>query len=186
YGAQRGILVKEAQALETAGRLNTLVFDKTGTLTEGEATVTDVLLVEGVNRETFLRGLAAAELSSSHPFAASIVAAVKPLLEPLPMASELTSFAGEGIVSQVQEQSWAAGNERLMNRLEVDVPGIMQDAVERQRQDGRTPLLVAVDGTFQGVVVVNDPVKPTARRAVARLQSLRLNLWMISGDHHAV
>ncbi len=186
YGAQRGILVKEAQALETAGRLNTLVFDKTGTLTEGQATVTEVLLVEGVEREAFLRGLAAAELSSSHPFAASIVAAVEPLLEPLPMASALTTFAGEGIVSQVQEQSWAAGNERLMQRLEVDVPGIMQDAVERQRQDGRTPLLVAVDGVFQGVVVVSDPVKPTARQAVLRLQSLRLNLWMISGDHHVV
>ncbi|MCP4813827.1 MAG: HAD-IC family P-type ATPase, partial [Planctomycetaceae bacterium] len=164
----------------------TLVFDKTGTLTEGQATVTDILLVEGVEREAFLRGLAAAELSSSHPFAASIVAAVEPLLEPLPMASELTTFAGEGIVSQVQEQSWAAGNERLMQRLEVDVPGIMQDAVERQRQDGRTPLLVAVDGVFQGVVVVSDPVKPTARQAVLRLQSLRLNLWMISGDHHVV
>lgn len=186
YGAQRGILVKEAQALEMAGRINTLVFDKTGTLTEGQATVTEVLLVEGVEREAFLRGLAAAELSSSHPFAASIVAAVEPLQEPLPVASELTTFAGEGIVSVVQGQSWAAGNERLMQRLEIQVPGELQEQVDQQRQDGCTPLLVATEGKFQGVVVVSDPVKPTARQAVCRLQALRLNLWMISGDHHAV
>ncbi|HIA20287.1 MAG TPA: heavy metal translocating P-type ATPase [Planctomycetaceae bacterium] len=186
YGAQRGILVKEARALEIAGKMNTLIFDKTGTLTQGQATVTDVALVEGVERKQFLRSLAAAEMASSHPFAASIVAAAEPLSEPLPLASQLTTFSGEGIVAEVASQQWAAGNERLMERLQIRLPPDMQKRVQQAKDQACTPLLVAVDNVFQGVVVVSDPVKPSAQAAVADLKSLRLNLWIISGDHQAV
>ncbi len=186
FGAQRGILVKEARALEIAGQMNTLVFDKTGTLTQGQATVTDVSLVEGVDRNNFLRSLAAAEMASSHPFAASIVAAVEAESEPLPVAAQLTTFSGEGILAEVAGQQWAAGNERLMQRLQIQLPAGMQARVQQAKEQARTPLLVAADDIFQGVVVVSDPVKPSAQAAVAQLKSLRLRLCIISGDHQAV
>ena len=186
FGAQRGILVKEARALEIAGKLNTLVFDKTGTLTLGQATVTDVVLVDGVDRDHFLRSLAAAEMASSHPFAASIVAAVEAGSEPLPVASQLTTFSGEGIVAEVAGQQWIAGNESLMQRLRIQLPAGMQERVQQAKDEACTPLLIAVDEVFQGVVVVSDPVKPSAQAAVADLKSLRLSLCIISGDHQAV
>ena len=186
YGAQRGILVKEAQALETAGQLNTLVFDKTGTLTQGQVTVREIILMEGVERGPFLTALAAAEVSSSHPFAASIVAAAEPLTTPLPRASNLTTFPAEGIIAEVDGRRLAAGNEKLLQRLAVSLPSEFQEKVTEARHQGHIPLLVAVDNLFQGFVVVSDPVKPTAKAAISELKSLRLNLWIISGDHHAV
>jgi len=186
FGAQRGILVKEARALEVAGKMTTLVFDKTGTLTQGEATVTEVILVEGVERERFLRSLAAAEMASSHPFAASIVAAVGESPDDLPLASQLTTFSGEGILAEVAGERWAAGNETLMQRLQVSVSAQMQSCIEQTKEQACTPLLVAVDGILHGIVVVSDPVKLSARAAVAELQALQLNLCIVSGDHQAV
>ncbi len=186
FGAQRGILVKEAQALEIAGKMTTLVFDKTGTLTQGEATVTEVILIEGVERERFLRSLAAAEMVSSHPFAASIVAAVGESPDDLPLASQLTTFSGEGILAEVAGERWAAGNEILMQRLQVSIPGQMQRRIQQAKDQACTPLLVAVGDIFQGIVVVNDPVKASAQASVAELQSLHLKLCIISGDHQAV
>ncbi|HEV3022432.1 MAG TPA: heavy metal translocating P-type ATPase [Pirellulales bacterium] len=180
-GAERGILVKEAQALETAGRLTTVVLDKTGTVTLGKPTVTELAPADGVAAEELLAAAAAAEGQSQHPLAQCIVAEARMRGIPIAPIEGLQVVAGEGIRAQQGDRTILVGNERLLEAAHVAHEG-QRTTLARLRAAGATPLLVAGEHCL-GVIAVADPIAPEAAEAVERLHKLGLDVRQLSGDH---
>ncbi len=179
-GAELGALIKGGEALERAGRLDTVVLDKTGTVTEGRPAVTEV--VGAVD----LTGLAALERRSEHPLADAIVSSAKERAgaDAAPDVTGFESFPGRGVSGVVGGSTIVAGNRTLMTERSIDVARLEPDA-DRLRAAGRTVVYVAVDGTASGLVAVADPIKPTSREAVERLRAMGLEVVLLTGDQPA-
>ncbi|HWI52573.1 MAG TPA: heavy metal translocating P-type ATPase [Symbiobacteriaceae bacterium] len=178
-GAETGILFKGGEHLEKAHRVNVVVLDKTGTITRGEPDLTDVIPAPGVDPDLLLRLTAAAERSSEHPLAAAIVKGAGP---GLPEAVDFTAIPGHGIVATVAGHRIAAGNEKLMAQQGVEVLGLRAEK-ERLEGQGKTAMLVAIDGAAAGLVAVADTVKPTSAAAIAELRQMGIEVVMITGDN---
>jgi len=180
-GAQAGILIRSAQALETAHRLDTIVLDKTGTITAGKPALTDVHTLGGFDEPTLLALVAAAEKDSEPPLATAIVAAATERgLPPLPVAG-FSSITGKGVRATVDGREVLVGTARLLTDVELDVTAAAQIAA-RFAEEGKTPILAAVDGTPAGVLAVADTIKPDSAAALAALHRLNLSTVMITGD----
>ncbi len=181
-GAQAGILIKAAEALERLESIDTLVVDKTGTLTEGKPKVVAVETVGGVARGDLLRLAAALERSSEHPLAAAIVAAAA--LDGLSMAvaSSFDVVTGKGAVGEVDGRRVAIGNAKLFADQRID-SSALQPIADRLRAEGATAILVAIDGVAAGVVAVADPIKATTPDAIRRLKSAGVRVVMLTGDN---
>lgn len=185
-GAQRGVLIKDAEALETAHKVNAIIFDKTGTLTEGKPKVTAVVARAGRTEEDLLAAEYALEQSSSHPVAAAIVNEAKRrgiMAPPAPEAFEAVS--GYGVRGTVGGKHVVAGTERFMRASGIDVSALRGD-IDRLMDGGNTITIVAVGGQAIGVIGIADTVKPTAKAAVAELSRLGIEVAMITGDHERV
>jgi Cu+-exporting ATPase len=181
-GAKAGVLVRNAEALELLGRVDTLVFDKTGTLTEGRPAVTSVEAAEGYATEDLVRLAAAVERGSEHPLADAIVAAAAARGVPVPGASDFAAVTGFGVRATVEGGRVLLGNVELMQSNGVDVSALVARA-DVLRENGQTVLLVAVDGRAAGVVAIADPIRASAPGIVAKLKRERLRLLMLTGDH---
>ncbi len=194
-GAENGILIKSGEALETAHRVHTVVFDKTGTLTEGKPTVTDVLPAVGAaGADELLRLTASAEAGSEHPLGQAIVnGAQERGLELLP-AADFTALAGRGIEARVGGRAVLAGNRKLLEERGIFPAGSADSGVsgasgasgsdaDRLADEGKTPMYVALDGVFAGIVAVADVMKPSSRAAVDRLHAMGMEVVMITGDN---
>ena len=182
-GAKRGVLFKNATALETSARIHTVVMDKTGTLTKGEPEVTDVV-VDGIAEDQMLAMVAAVETESEHPLAGAIVryAAARGIA-----AATLTGFRnvpGHGAVATVTGRRVAVGNRKLMLAEDVDFGALMQRRDELAAS-GRTAVLVGVDGRGVGVIALADAVRETSAEAVSALHELGVEVVMLSGDNQA-
>ena len=178
--ATSGVLIRSAEALETAGRLDTIVLDKTGTITAGHPVLTDVVVLEGLEAE--MLGLAAStEADSEHPLASAIVAgATDRGITP----SKPTSFAsvtGQGVRAVVDGRVVLVGNARFLEGAGVD-PSALREQAEPLAAEGKTSMLVAVDGAAAGLLGVTDPVKEDSVAAVAALRALGLEVVMLTGD----
>ncbi len=181
-GAQAGVLIKNAEALERLAKVDTLVVDKTGTLTEGKPKVTTLIAAEGFD-EADLLGLAASlERASEHPLAAAIVAAAQERGIELVEASDFDSVTGKGVHGKVDGREVALGNRRLLESLQVD-PGALAARAEQQRAEGETVMFVVVDGKAAGLVCVADPIKQTTSEALAALRAEGLAIVMLTGDN---
>ena len=186
-GAAHGILIKDAESLETAGSLKTVVLDKTGTVTEGAPRVTDVVLAEGTAEVDLLFAAAALERRSEHPLASAICAyadEVAPGIDRGVSIEDFEQIPGGGLVAAVDGRVTLAGNARLMEEGEVDVSALAPQAEALARQ-AKTPLYVSSDGTLLGIVAVADPVKPTSAEAVRRLHTMGVRTVMLTGDQEA-
>ncbi|BDE17276.1 hypothetical protein MKCMC460_61360 (plasmid) [Mycobacterium sp. 20KCMC460] len=182
-GAKRGVLFKNATALETTARVDTVVMDKTGTLTKGQPEVTDVV-AEGIDEDELLGLLAAVETESEHPLAAAIVRyAADRGVTPLPL-NRFRAVPGHGATAQVQGRRVAVGNRKLMIAENVDFGALMQRRDELA-SSGRTAVLVAVDGRGVGVIALADAARETSADAVAALHELGVEVVMLSGDNEA-
>lgn len=181
-GASNGILIKSAEALETAHSVNVVVMDKTGTITQGKPVVTDLACQSGVTEDYLLQIAASLEKLSEHPLARAIVAeAEKRNTQFLPV-EQFEQIPGQGIKGSIQGLACLAGNQKLLN-----AEGIHDEALE-QLQDqmadqGKTPLLFAAAGKLIGMVAVADVVKPTSKQAIADLQTMGIEVVMLTGDH---
>ena len=183
-GAKRGILFKNATALEQAATLDTVVFDKTGTLTRGQPEVVAIATADGVHEGELLRLVAAVERDSEHPLAQAIVSAARARgLDP-PAAQGFEAVPGEGATATVEGRRVAAGNARLLARENVSLDGLAPRAAELAGQ-GRTTVQVAIDGRAAGVVAVADAPRETSKDAVAALRELGVRPVMLTGDSHA-
>ena len=183
-GAANGILIKSAEALETAGTARAVVLDKTGTVTTGSPAVTDAIVADGATREELLRAAAALERKSEHPLAEAIcrhVDAEAPGVDADARVEGFGQLEGMGLVAIVDDAETLAGNARLMAEGGVDVSAYAA-RVEALADDAKTPLYFAADGRLLGILAVADPVKPTSAAAIARLREMGLTTVMLTGD----
>lgn len=181
-GAKEGVLFHDAEALENAHHIDTLVLDKTGTITQGKPFVTDLALLEHVAEQDFWRAAAALENPSEHPLSEAIVEYAKSLQISVESAQNFTAISGKGLQALWQEQIWFAGNQRLMEEKGVDISQGKLFA-DRFSQQGKTPLYFAKEGILQAVVAVADVVKPTSKQAIAQFAAMGIDVWMITGDN---
>ncbi len=181
--AKRGILFKEAVSLELAARIQTIIFDKTGTLTEGRPRVTDVVGTRDFQEDGVLRLAAAAEARSGHPLAQAVVAEVgrRGLANDLAL-EEFEDLAGRGVRARVEGREVLVGTRRLMQERSVALDSLGETA-DRLRGEGKTLMLVAVDGRAVGVVAAADTVRPNAARAVTELRARGIEAVMMTGDN---
>jgi Cu+-exporting ATPase len=180
-GAEMGILVRSAEALEAARGLDTVVLDKTGTLTRGEPEVTDVFALDG-RTDRLLSIAAAAESRSEHPLGEAIVRQARDRVMDLPAVESFEAAVGHGVLATVEGNRVAVGSARHMRDLGIDVAALRAD-VERLEQEGKTAVQIASDGRAEGVIAIADTIKPEAAGAVAELQALGLEVVMVTGDN---
>jgi Cu+-exporting ATPase len=180
-GATSGVLFRSAAALESAGRLDTIVLDKTGTITAGHPILTDVVVVEGFDEAGLLALVASAEADSEHPLAEAIVTGASQREVVVPRATSFTSITGQGVKASVNGHEVLVGNGRLLSESGVDFDELVARSDELA-SEGKTATLVAIDGHAAGLVAVADPVKEDSIAAVAALRSLGLEVVMMSGD----
>jgi P-type Cu2+ transporter len=182
-GAKRGVLFKNATALETSARIDTVVMDKTGTLTKGEPEVTDVV-VDGIDEAELLRLVTAVESASEHPLAGAIVKyAADRGIKPLPL-NDFRNVPGHGATAEVTGRRVAVGNRKLMVEENIDF-GALMERRDELASSGRTAVLVAVDGRGVGVIALADAARETSAAAVAALHELGVEVVMLSGDNEA-
>ena len=181
-GAQAGVLIKNAEALERLEKIDTLVVDKTGTLTEGKPKVVRIETSAGADETAVLRLAASLEQSSEHPLAAAIVAAAHERGIVIAKVDDFAAVTGKGVKGKVGGRTVAIGNAKLLADLGIDARE--GDAVaERLRGDGATAMFVTVDGKWAGVVAVADPVKASTPEAIALLKRAGVRVVMLSGDN---
>ena len=181
-GAHNGILIRSAEALETAHKLNTLVLDKTGTITKGQPSLTDVVPVDGVDADELLRLVASAERSSEHPLGESIVRGAEERGLQLTEPGDFESVTGMGIKVSVNGRTLLVGTRRLLDDAGLDTTTLETEA-ERLAAEGKTSMFVAIDGKPAGVIAVADTVKENSAAAIATLRSLGIEVVMITGDN---
>jgi Cu+-exporting ATPase len=183
-GAQSGVLIRNAEALEAMEQVDTLVVDKTGTLTEGKPRLVSLKAFGDVDDAALLGLVAGLERSSEHPLAAAVVAAAQEKGIPIETATEFDSITGQGITGVVSGRRVAVGNSRLMNTLSVQTEALQRDA-EILQAEGQTVMIVAVDGQAAGVLGVADPIKATTSDAIRELHDAGIRIVMLTGDNGA-
>ncbi|MCH7576864.1 MAG: heavy metal translocating P-type ATPase, partial [Chloroflexi bacterium] len=181
-GAERGILIKSAEALEMAHRIEAIVLDKTGTITRGEPSLTDVIAADDMQEETLLRLVASAERGSEHPLAQAIVKGAQERQIQLVEPQNFNAIPGHGIEVSVDSHTVLAGNRKLMADRGISMDGLSERSAALA-DDGKTPMYVAVDGRAAGIVAVADTIKDTSAAAVAELKQMGVEVAMLTGDN---
>lgn len=180
-GAENGILIKSGQALEAAYQLGTIVLDKTGTITVGKPSLTDLLPLSDFSRSDLLQLIASAEQHSEHPLAQAILeAAEEEELDLLPV-SHFEAIVGRGLSAQVEGKHLLVGNESLMKEKNIDSSAFQEQLLELSKE-GKTAMFVAIDGQLTGILAVADEMKSSSLKAVQELQSMGLEVTMLTGD----
>lgn len=181
-GAEQGILIRDAESLETAHRLTAVLLDKTGTLTHGRPELTDVVPAAGRDADEVLRLLASAEQSSEHPLGEAVVRGARERGLLLSPSEGFRSLTGRGLQATVDGRTVLAGNAKLLEERGIDSAPLAEE-LDRLASAGKTPMLVGVDGRLAGVVAVADTVKESSAAAVAALRALGLEVVMVTGDN---
>ncbi len=182
-GAEYGVLFRNAEALETAHKVRTVLLDKTGTLTEGKPTVAEIV-ASGIGEDALLRLAGSAERPSEHPIGRTIVEEARRRSVTLANAQDFGSMTGRGVQATVDGARVVVGSPALMERESVDLNGL-EEPIARASEQGATAAVVAVDGVAKGVIAVADAPRPGAKQAVAALRSLGLDVVMVTGDNRA-
>ncbi|MEQ8815368.1 MAG: copper-translocating P-type ATPase [Thalassobaculum sp.] len=180
-GAQMGVLIRNAEALERLEKVDVLVCDKTGTLTEGRPKLKAVSVADGFEEAEVLRLVAGLERGSEHPLAEAILSGARDRGIAVPEAAAFDMHAGRGVTGSVEGHAVAFGNERLMREQGVAIDALTETAVA-QRREGATAMFVAIDGKATGVVAVADPIKETTKDAVETLRRDGIRVVMLTGD----
>jgi Cu+-exporting ATPase len=183
-GAQAGVLIKDAEALERLEKVDTLVVDKTGTLTAGKPTVVALKPATGVSEETLLKLAASLERGSEHPLASAIVRAAADRNLVLAKIDGFESVSGKGVSGTIDGRKVALGNRAMMQAVGIDVSAL-EEMANTLREQGATAVFVAIDGAASGVIAVADPIKATALGAIRALKEAGVRVVMLTGDNRA-
>ena len=182
-GAQEGVLVKNAEALEQLEKVTTLVVDKTGTLTEGKPRLVDILPVDGFGASEFLRLAASLEQNSEHPLASAIVQGAKEQGLALDDVKDFRSVTAGGVVGTVAGRAVLVGKPDFLRSEEITGLEPLEASAVKLQEDGKTAMFVAIDGQAAGVLAVADPIKATTAEAIEELHALGLEIVMLTGDN---
>ncbi len=180
-GAELGILVRQGEALEIADRVTTVLFDKTGTLTKGTPEVTDVFPI-GVSRETLLSIAAGLEEGSAHPLAGAIVEKARELSVTIEKAEEFDTFPGKGVGGRVLGEEVLVGNQILMKEHGIEHADLAGQEISRFEEEGKTPVIIAIAGSYAGVIAIADTIKESAPGAVEAFLKMGIAVTMVTGD----
>jgi Cu+-exporting ATPase len=187
--ASRGILIKNAQALETAAHIDTVVLDKTGTITRGKFEIVEVVAADGVDREDLLELAAAAQRLSGHPLATAVVEYYehekRRSIGNYINVTDLATIPGAGVAAQSNRGEILIGNRRLLQERDIQLPSQLDAALARIEASRATPLVIAVAGRAWGVLAAEDAIADGAAEAVAQLQKSVGHVVMLTGDHQA-
>ncbi|ACE93353.1 copper-transporting ATPase protein (plasmid) [Rhizobium etli CIAT 652] len=181
-GAQEGVLIKDAEALERFSKVDTLIVDKTGTLTEGKPVLTDIVAVGGIEESRLLSLAASLERGSEHPLAEAIVSGAEERGVPFVDVTGFEAKTGKGVKGLAGGTSVALGNAAMLADLGID-PAALSEKTEALRGDGKTVMFVTLDGTLAGLVAVADRIKPTTAAAIKALHDSGLKIIMATGDN---
>lgn len=182
-GAEHGILIKDAKSLETAHKINTIIFDKTGTLTVGKPEVTDIISVDGLKEDELLSLAASIEKGSEHSLAEAIVKAAEIKQLKISVVEKFLAIVGHGVEGNIENKKIYFGNRRLMEREKIVVSSEQNIQIENLESNGKTVMLLAVDGKLVGLIAVADIIKDTAKEGLAALKTLGIEVVMITGDN---
>ena len=181
-GAQAGVLIRNAEALERFEKIDTLLVDKTGTLTEGKPRVTTVESAGSLDQAEVIRLAASLERGSEHPLAAAIVEAAEERGVPLASATDFQSHTGKGVTGVVEGKQVVLGNSKLVETFDAD-PGVVSEQAEALRREGNTVMYLMQDGVLAGLIAVADPVKETTPAALEALRAEGVRVVMVTGDN---
>jgi len=181
-GAQNGVLIKSAQSLQLAGKIDTIVFDKTGTLTRGKPELTDVVKLDGISENEILRFAAIAERNSEHPLGEAIIEGARAKGIDIPEPEVFESITGRGVSARYQNRMILLGNRKLMEERNIDLSKADRILKDLEAQ-GKTAMIVALDESVVGIVAVADTLKEYAKEAVNELERLGKEVIMITGDN---
>lgn len=181
--AELGILFKGGEHLEQTHRITTVVLDKTGTVTNGKPVLTDVLLVNQGEEEEILRLVGTAEKQSEHPLAQAMVDGIKEKGIELGESTTFEAIPGYGIEAAVQERKVVVGTRKLMKKHDIDLTNA-ETTIQKLESDGKTAMMIAVDGDYKGIIAVADTIKETSASAIKRLKDMGLEVVMMTGDNH--
>ncbi|OAB45278.1 heavy metal translocating P-type ATPase [Paenibacillus glacialis] len=180
--AELGVLFKGGEHLESTHKINAIILDKTGTVTNGKPVLTDIVVENNIDEATFLRWVGAAEKDSEHPLAEAIVSGIVAKGIEVPATEQFEAIPGFGIRAVVEGKEILAGTRKLMARFNVQVEHALESMTQMEL-DGKTAMLIAVDGKYAGLVAVADTIKETSKEAVTRLKQMGIEVIMITGDN---
>lgn len=181
-GAENGILFKGGEFLETTQSLQAILFDKTGTITNGKPEVTDMIALNGAEKEELLALAASAESASEHPLAQAIVTYGKQNSPDLPSPDQFKALAGYGIKATVSGRKIAIGTRRLMKDEDISFAET-EEQMKKLESEGKTAMFVSYDGKLQGIIAVADTIKKSSKQAIEALKARGLSVYMITGDN---
>lgn len=181
-GAQSGVLIKNAEALEIFAKVDTLIVDKTGTLTVGKPVLTDIIPLNDFSEGEILTFAASLERGSEHPLAAAIIGAAKAKNITLLPADKFEAVTGKGVGAVINDRQAALGNSAMMTTLGLNIDDVRPEA-DRMRHEGKTVMYIAIDQTLAGLVAVEDPIKETTNEALDALHKEGLRIIMVTGDN---
>jgi Cu+-exporting ATPase len=181
-GAEKGILIKGGESLETAHKLDTVVFDKTGTLTKGEPEITDIVTIDTYSEEELLKYSASAEKASEHPLGEAIIKGAREKKIELLDPKNFNAIEGHGIEAEVDGKRVLLGNLKLMKKQQIVVKNL-EGKAEELASDGKTPMYVSLEGKAAGLIAVADTLKENSLQAVEKLKKLGLEVIMLTGDN---
>lgn len=182
-GAMEGVLIKNAEVLETLEKVDTVVVDKTGTLTEGRPKLTECIPTGAITEEELLRYTASVEQNSEHPLAHAIVAGAQDRKLSVPIVEQFNSVTGGGVHGTVEGKAIVIGKRLLLEEQDVQHLATLDERADELQRQGRTVIYVAVDGRFAGLIAVADPIKESTAEAVKSLHDLGLRIIMLTGDN---
>ena len=181
-GAEKGILIRRGEAIQTIMNTKIIAFDKTGTLTKGKPDVTDVLAAQGFSEDDVVSYAAAIETASEHPLGQAIVEQAKAQGLPIAEIKNFTSITGQGVQGTLDGKTIRIGNRRLLEEHDIDY-GSLASELERLENEAKTAMLLAVDGELAGIIAVADTIKAESAQAIAELESMGIRTAMITGDN---
>jgi Cu+-exporting ATPase len=182
-GAQVGVLIRNAEAIEVMEKVTTVVVDKTGTLTEGKPRLTQVIPANGVSEEDLLLTAASVEQNSEHPLAAAIVHGAKDRGVKLQSVADFTSVTGGGVVGKIGGREITVGKLTFLQECDVTDLGVLEPKATALQAEGQTAMFVAINGKAAGILTVSDPIKASTPEAIAQLHGLGLKIIMLTGDN---
>ncbi|KYO64162.1 heavy metal translocating P-type ATPase [Thermovenabulum gondwanense] len=181
-GAEYGVLIKGGEHLERAHRIKALILDKTGTITKGKPEVTDVISVGSLKEDEILKFAAIAEKNSEHPLGEAIVTRAREKGMELSDPEDFEAIPGHGIYVKIRGKEVYLGNRRLMTAKSISFEGV-KELMEKLENEGKTVMIMAVDGIVEGILAVADTVKENSKKVIEELKKMGIEVWMITGDN---